>query len=197
MTQAEQPKRSVQEESHAVDGKPKVVDKRRVGKAGAASKAPSTKPAYVEELEEKVSRVEKAFKERVATLQEETERSRERIKRDLESRFDERERSMLLDVLALLDDLNRAREITSGDAKVAEGLSLVAGRAAKFLSDHGCEKLSPLGEQFDPEKMEAIAVTPGVKDVVVMVHQPGYLKGGSLLRPARVVVGSGESEPEA
>jgi molecular chaperone GrpE len=177
--------------------KPKVFDKRRVGKAGASAKDPSIKPAYVQQLEEKVSRAERLFREKVATLQEETERSRQRLKVDLEKRFEEREISMLLDVLAILDDLERARGMASSDPRICEGLALVSSRARKFLAKHGCEQLSPLGEQFNPETMEAIAVAPGVKDTVVMVHQPGYQKGGSLLRPARVVVGSGEPEAEA
>lgn len=197
MTHAETPKDIITGGHPEKDAKPQVFDKRRVGKAGAAAKDPSIKPAYVEELEEKVSRVERVFREKVATLQEETERSRERLKIDLEKRFEERETSMLLDVLALLDDLGRAREMTSNDPRICEGLALVSSRARKFLAKHGCEQLSPLGEQFNPETMEAIAVTPGVKDTVVMVHQPGYQKGGSLLRPARVVVGSGEPEARA
>ena len=44
----------------SLHSRPTAVDRRRVGKGGDAS-APSTKPSYVEELEQKVAKMEVSF----------------------------------------------------------------------------------------------------------------------------------------
>jgi molecular chaperone GrpE len=172
-----------------------VLDRRRVGKEGEGAQAaePDTKPLYVQQLEERVKRAEEAYKQRVAELQEETRRSRERLLQDLDKRFQDKEKTMLLEVLGLLDDLERACSLTSSDPKVAQGLALIASRAGQFLKSHGCRTLSPIGEPFDPNMMEAVAMQEGPAGTVVGVLQPGYLQGDALLRAARVLVGKGLS----
>ena len=172
-----------------------VLDKRRVGKEGEVTEAtePDTKPLFVQQLEERVKRVEADYKQRVEELQGETRRSRERLLQDLEKRFQDKERALLLEVLELLDDLDRARALAFSEPKVAQGLTLIASRADQFLKNHGCRAVSPLGEPFDPNFMEAVALQEGPAGAVVGVLQPGYLLGGGLLRAARVVVGKGEA----
>jgi len=174
--------------------RPAVVDRRRVGRGGA-SVEPSTKPSFVEELEGKVTRMEAAFQEKVALLEAETGRSRQRLLGDLEKRFADREEALLLDVLELLDDLSRASALTAESPAVQQGLDLVGQRAARFLEKHGCQRFSPLGEPFDPVSMEAVQLLPGERDTVVAVSLPGVRRGEKLLRPARVAVGAGVETP--
>ncbi len=174
--------------------RPAVVDKRRIGRPGAVSREPSTKPTFVEELEAKVARMETALAEKLALVERETVRSRERLLRDLEKRFDEREEALLLEVLDLLDDLDRACDCASESPAIREGLALVASRASRFLERHGCARVAPDGEPFDPRTMEAVALLPGEKDRVVAVYRPAIIRGEKLLRPARVAVGSGTPE---
>ncbi len=175
-----------------------VVDKRRVGRGEAAAE-PSTeanlKPTYVEELEQRVQLAERNLKTRIAELEEETRRSRERLLKDLEKRYEEKERSLLTEVLDILDDVDRACSLTSEVPAVADGLALIATRAQRFLENHGCTKAEPHGEAFDPNTMEAVAVQPGPENTVVSVLQAGYEQGDALLRPARVAVGNGREEP--
>jgi len=173
--------------------RPSVVDKRRVGR-GAAAAEPSTKPSYVEELEGKVARMESGFREKVALLEEETTRSRARLLNDLEKRFADKEEALLLEVMELLDDLDRARALAEESPAVQEGLALVGQRAARFLERHGCERIDPAGRPFDPHLMEAVQLLPGPKDVVVAVLAPAVRRGEKLLRAARVAVGAGEPD---
>ena len=170
------------------------VDKRRVGKDDPNIKAaePSLKPTYIEELEGKVKLAETKLREKVAMLDEEAKRSRERVTADLERRFEEKETSLLTDVLEILDDLDRAAQYADDSPRVKEGFSLVASRLSAFMQRHGCEKISPCGEPFDPQTMEAVQVLPGQKDTVVAVLAPGTIKGGRVIRPAKVAVGRGE-----
>lgn len=174
-----------------------VVDRRRVGQAeGAEASEPDTKPLYVQQLEERVRRVEAAYKHQVADLQEETRRSRERLLHDLEKRFEEKERALLLEVLGLLDDVGRACALSTAVPQVAEGLELIASRAGQFLKSHGCRVLEPAGQPFDPSTMEAVGLLEGPEGQVVGVLQPGYVLGEALLRPARVMVGRGVPAPQ-
>ena len=167
-----------------------VVDRRRVGKSGkAAAVEPNLKPSYVQELEERVDRAEAALRRRIEELDEESRRSRERIRADLELRFAQRERDLLLEVLPMLDDLDRAAALASESPAIAEGLALVSARTNAFLKKHGCEQFVPEGEPFDPNSMDAVAVLEGPANQVVKVFQCGYVRGGELLRPARVAVG--------
>lgn len=170
-----------------------ILDKRRVSAEGPLSEGaaePNLKPSYVETLEERVKKTENAFKERVSTLQEETTKSRERLKKDLELRFESDKNELFREVLTLLDDLERASS-TKEEKSLREGLALIASNVEKFLERRGCGKLFPEGEEFDPETMEAISTGPGPKGVVLVVVQAGYSLGDTLLRPARVVVGDG------
>jgi molecular chaperone GrpE len=171
-----------------------IVDKRRVGREGEAAESavPDTKPLYVQQLEDRTRRTEAAYSLKVEELQQETQRSRERLLQDLEKRFKDKERALLLEVLSLLDDLSRACALTSSDPKVAEGLALIASKAGQFLKNHGCQTVEPLGEPFDPNFMEAVALQEGPANTVVGILQPGYSWEGSLLRAARVIVGRGD-----
>lgn len=171
--------------------KPTIVDKRRVGRGGEACE-PSTKPSYVLELEGKVARMEAGFREKVSLLEEETSRSRRRLLGDLEKRFADREEALLLEVLELVDDLDRARATAAESPALSEGLARVAQRAERFLERHGCERIDPLGQPFDPQLMEAVQLLPGERDTVVAVLVPAVRRAGKLLRPARVAVGAGE-----
>ena len=56
----------------------------------------------------------------------------------------------------------------------------------------GVSVIGEVGERFDPEVHEAIAMAPhpdGVADLVLEVHRPGLVgRDGALIRPAQVVV---------
>jgi molecular chaperone GrpE len=175
-----------------------IVDRRRVGRS--PGEIPETqadlKPTYVQELEERVKRAEQTLKDRIARLEEETQRSRQRLLHDLELRYEERERKLLLDVLGILDDLGRACALASAEPSVAQGLSLIAGRIHQFLSAHDCAPFSPEGQPFDPVTMEAVVLQEGREGMVTAVLQAGVLHKGGLLRPARVAVGRGEEDPQ-
>jgi len=59
------------------------------------------------------------------------------------------------------------------------------------LQRAGIERFSPEGQQFDPQRHEAVAQQPvegAEPGTIVEVYQRGYLLGDSVIRPARVVV---------
>jgi molecular chaperone GrpE len=97
--------------------------------------------------------------------------------------------------LSVLDDLHRVAELDLSNATVEaimEGIDLVEKKFVREITDVGAEMLDPVGEAFDPERMEAMMRVPTddetLDDTVAAVFQKGYSLKGILVRPARVSV---------
>ncbi|HJO92380.1 MAG TPA: nucleotide exchange factor GrpE [Victivallales bacterium] len=78
-----------------------------------------------------------------------------------------------------------------------DGMKLIKDEFEKSLSSLGIEPINAVGETFDPNLHEAIANEPSEdfdKDVVSKQWRTGYKYGERLLRPATVVVSSGNEE---
>ncbi len=98
-------------------------------------------------------------------------------------------------LLDVLDDLQRVAELDLSNATadgIMEGVDLVERKFGRVLEDAGVEVIDPVGEPFDPEKMEAMMRVPaeeeGDDETVAQVFQKGYAFKGLLVRPARVSV---------
>lgn len=79
------------------------------------------------------------------------------------------------------------------------GVESIFSQLQSILNDLGAEAIDPTGEQFDPEKHEAVSsvsVEASDDGKVISVIQKGFVinKNGSesLVRPARVTVGEGK-----
>lgn len=98
-------------------------------------------------------------------------------------------------LLDMLDDLQRVAGLDLTNATVEgimEGIDLVERKFVRALDDAGAEAFDPVGEAFDPERMEAMMRVPAESedddDTVAQVFQKGYLFKGHLVRVARVSV---------
>jgi molecular chaperone GrpE len=110
--------------------------------------------------------------------------------------LEQRTRKVLEAFLPVLDDLDRAvaaarEHVESAD--VVEGLELVRRSLLTRLGQFGVTHAPALGEPFDPQRHEAMALVP-VTDAaqdgrVIDVMREGYLIGEDTLRPAGVAVG--------
>ena len=101
---------------------------------------------------------------------------------------------LALELLPVVDDLDRALQATDGspdEHTLVSGVKLVHAGVLAALARVGIEPYSPEGEQFDPQHHEAVAQKPvqgAEPGTIVEVYQCGYRLGDSVLRPARVVV---------
>lgn len=101
---------------------------------------------------------------------------------------------LLRDLLPALDNLERAVEHAQGGGNgqpLVDGVGLVVRAFLDTLEKYGVSRLTSKGEQFDPNKHEAIAQvesTTLAPNTVADEHHPGYLLHGRLLRPALVTV---------
>jgi molecular chaperone GrpE len=101
-------------------------------------------------------------------------------------------REVLLALLDLKDDVDRALlHIRETSDAVADGLRLIHQRFNNLLEAHGVTAFESEGQVFDPEIHEAMTMIDGDGEqsgTVYSEHRRGYLMNGKLLRPARVAV---------
>ena|SRR5690348_7840420 len=192
---------------------PVIRDKRRIDPATgevrpeAAASGPArpgggqTGDDLEQELADLVSSdLQKLVDERTADvqrLQAEFANYRRRVERDRQAVGEQALASVLVGLLPVLDDIDRARE----HGEVEGGFKLVADGLETTLTKLGLERFGEQGEPFDPTVHEALthALSADVTEATcAQVFQPGYRVGDRILRPARVaVVEPGEPEQSA
>lgn len=98
-------------------------------------------------------------------------------------------------ILPILDDLERALQNMqkADDVKAMyEGIDLIHQKFLKNLGHEGLEKMNPLGEAFDTDFHEAIALVPAPEEAqkgkVLDCVQTGYKLNDKVIRHAKVVV---------
>ncbi len=98
-------------------------------------------------------------------------------------------------VLPILDDLERALQNMqkADDVKAMyEGIDLIYQKFLKNLGHEGLTKMEPIGESFDTDFHEAIALVPtqeeDKKGKVLDCVQTGYKLNDKVIRHAKVVV---------
>jgi molecular chaperone GrpE len=118
-----------------------------------------------------------------------------RVVRNAERVYDDTRSKLVMDLLPILDNLDRAIQAAEeeSDAAVIEGVRMVRTQLLGVLQQYGVERIDTEGQRFDPRLHEAITAIP-VKDpryngVVIQQLAPGFRFGDKLLRPAKVAVG--------
>ena len=98
-------------------------------------------------------------------------------------------------ILPILDDLERALQNMqkADDVKAMyEGIDLIHQKFLKNLGHEGLEKMNPVGEAFDTDFHEAIALVPAQEEAqkgkVLDCVQTGYKLNDKVIRHAKVVV---------
>ena len=98
-------------------------------------------------------------------------------------------------ILPILDDMERALQNAqkSEDIQaVCEGIELISQKFQKVLALEGLEKMEPVGEAFDTDFHEAVALVPAPseeqKGKVLDCVQTGYKLNDKVIRHAKVVV---------
>ena len=154
-------------------------------------------PTYVEELQARVSDTQRRFEEMKSQMQQDVERTRARLHADFERRVQLEKRNMILPMLDVLDNLERAIA-AAGTAKAVDtlrqGIEMTAGLFRSKLRSLGIEPIEALNRPFDPHEGQATATvpvtSPELDGIVVDEVTRGYRMGDQILRPAEVRVGS-------
>ena len=191
----------------------RVEAAKRAGEAAAAedfkadaSKVRAERDELQKQLEEAAADVEAAKKqaadasERLVRLQADWDNYR---RRTAQERLDERERAaekLVVSLLPVIDDMERALEHASGVEKDAtseqfkqfvDGVSAVHDKMVGVLSKEGVEEINPAGEPFNPLEHQAVGRREdkdAYDETVDQVYQKGYRMGKKVIRTAMVTV---------
>lgn len=146
-----------------------------------------THPASVE-LEKTVEHL----REQLVRAQAEFDNYRKRQKREEQQRLDLANQRLVEQLLPVLDNFGRAMANPGESVQgLLSGIDMVHKQLLDALKQHGLEAVNPVGQPFDPNQHEAVAVAPDPDkpdNQVLDVFQEGYLLKGRLVRPAMVRV---------
>ncbi len=186
------------------DDSVKVVDRRwwaRGDDGGAPRAEAGQKPTYVEELERRAADAEKQAQEYLAKYRQaaqEFEDARARMRKELAKDAERSRRDVLVGLLEVVDNLDRAIDASRKAGKNAgdpllQGVEMVQQQFLAKLDGFGVKRIDALGAAFDPALHEAVTALPApdaASDGRVMgVITHGYRIGDEVLRPALVAVG--------
>ncbi|MDE0045294.1 MAG: nucleotide exchange factor GrpE [bacterium] len=158
--------------------------------------------ARIAELEEEVS----DLKDRLLRAAAETENIRKRSLKDVDDARKFATRQFSGDVLAVADNLARALEYVTDEARkddgskgLIEGVEMTLKEFASILERHGIRPVEAMGAPFDPNlhqamfELESDDVAAGH---VMQVMRVGYTIHDRLLRPAMVGVAKAPADDQ-
>ena len=176
-----------QTESHALE--------KDEGDLGAEeAKSDEAGSSALDETSEELTKIKDQLLRTVAEM----ENVRRRAQRDVENAHKFAVEKLLSDLLPVIDSLEKAVEAaktTDDPDSMAEGIRLSLKLFVSTLEKAGIAIVDPLGEPFDPQLHEAIAMVPNPDaepNSVMDVMQRGYTLNGRLVRAAKVVVVKGD-----
>lgn len=140
------------------------------------------------------------FGEEIARVKKEFARMKERSYEEAHTETKEAKAKALVDVLPITDNFFRAKPLfepqeTDNEKAIMAAYEDVFEKFQKVIEDFGVTKVESLGQPFDFNSMEAIMTAPSAeyeKDVVCQEYQVGYMMGDKCIRPAMVVVSTGQ-----
>ncbi|MDX1944455.1 MAG: nucleotide exchange factor GrpE [Pirellulaceae bacterium] len=150
--------------------------------------------------EQKTAELESQLREaneKALRTQAELENYRKRMQREL---ADERRYAvvpLVRDLLAVVDNLERAIEAAQKSSEgtgLLEGVKMVATQLDTILKQHQCVRIETVGVPFDPHQHQAIAQEPSDQypaGTVTRGVQSGYKLYDRVIRPAQVFVSTG------
>ena len=123
--------------------------------------------------------------------------AKRRHAREKQGWFSTAGKDVILDILPVVDDFERAMQMETSEANSdekleSEGVQLIYQKLAGVLKKRGVEAIDAYGMTFDDALHEAlteIPADPDMKGKVVDVVEKGYTMNGKLIRHAKVVVG--------
>lgn len=152
------------------------------------------------ELEKARSEAREAH-DKLLRLAADFENQKKRLQREKEISLKYAEESLIKDLLPSLDNLERAmnqdRAGENFSEKLLEGVEMTLRGLLNTLEKCGLQQLRSVGQPFDPNFHEALALeasTEVPEQMVLQEYEKGYLLKDRLLRAAKVVVSKGNND---
>lgn len=157
-----------------------------------ASEEPSLEEQLAEAIEERDQQTDRALR-----AQAELENVRKRLMREADQMRQYAVAPLAAELLPLVDNLQRAiaaGESTGNIEELLLGLQMVSKSFEEALGRFGVEKIPAVGEQFDPNRHEALQQVPSPEHEAMQVIQEvetGWQMHDRVIRPSKVIVSSG------
>jgi len=133
--------------------------------------------------------------DQVLRIKAEMENLRRRTRLDVENAHKFALEKFVRDLIPVVDSLELGNKAATGDSeqvvKFREGGELTLKQFVSVLEKFQCVQIDPLGEMFNPDFHQAMAMQPSANaepNSVIEVFQKGYLLNDRLVRPALVIV---------
>ena len=159
-----------------------------------------TKFVSVKELEKLKKMLEDERKKtgeylsRLKYLQADFENLQKRARKEVEQAIEHGNESLIVKLLPVLDDLERALE-AAREAKdketILDGLELILKEVQTCLREAGLSSIESIGKSFDPSSHEAIGYLETAdkpENTIIRELRKGYRLGDKVIRPSMVEV---------
>ena len=127
-------------------------------------------------------------------LQADFDNYRRRTSQQLKDAKVEGQISVIEAFLPSLDTFKEAKKIIK-DEKVLEGVVMIENKIIRILEELGVEKIDSIGQIYDPNLHNAIAVMKNEEkenDIILDEFQAGYKFNGKVIRYSKVIVNKKE-----
>jgi len=134
----------------------------------------------------------KDYLNRLKYLQADFENYMRRMEKELHSISERGNEKLIRNLLDVVDDLAKAVEVgknTKNMDALREGVEMVYGNLCALLEREGLEKIKTVGQPFDPDTHEILAVVPSKEHengIIVEEVRKGFMFKGKVLRPSIV-----------
>lgn len=145
----------------------------------------------------------KEYWDRLLRLQADFENTRKRFERERQDFMKFANEGVILELLNILDDLERAVELAQEKHQdlpaFLKGIEMVLAHLYEMLKEHGVKPIEAVGKQFDPNFHEALMQVEdkdAEENTVLEELQKGYCLNDRIIRTAKVKVSKKNSEEE-
>lgn len=134
------------------------------------------------------------LKNQLIRLQADFSNYKKRMEKEREGYIDLGVKKLALDILPVIDNLERALksiEEYANDDEIFKGINLIDDQLLEVLAKNNITEIKANGEKFDPNLHHAVAMVDSEdleSDMIVDVLQKGYQIKESVLRPSMVRV---------
>ena len=169
-----------------------------LSKGGASKKALK---AVKKQLEEQRV-INNELEDKLLRTQADFENFKRRTREETFTKIQRGKTSLLRELLALCDNFGRAEKAAEEDQSFESllgGMSIIYKQLTDILEKENVTRIESVGMPFDPALHDCILAvsSPDVpKETIIEEVETGYVMGDTVLRPAKVIVSSGEPGEE-
>jgi molecular chaperone GrpE len=159
-------------------------------KKKTSSQKPNKYLSEIKKLKEENEQLQDQLLRKVA----EFDNYKKRTERDFFDRVQNANEKLITELLPVLDDMERALDHVEKSQEInslLEGTKLIQKKMKDLLEKQGLEVLSAEGDDFDPDKHDALmqAEKDGVESgTIIEEHLKGYTLNGKVIRHSQVIV---------